>query len=72
MLIVDRIEGELAVCERQDRTMAVIPLAELPPGLREGDCLRETGDGYAVDAEETARRRARNRDRFRGLLEDGD
>lgn len=69
MLIVDRITGGFAVCEREDRTMVELPLSGLPDGLREGDCLRETGDGYAIDAEETSRRRRRSRDLLNRLLE---
>ena len=38
-VIVDRIEGELAVVEWPDRAFTEIPLAALPPGVQEGDRL---------------------------------
>jgi len=57
-LIVDRIEAGFAVCEVEGGTFTHIALSELPRGVREGDCLRPNGDGYIIDTEETARRRA--------------
>ena len=61
MLVIDRIEGDFAVCEGEDRSREDIPLSALPAGVREGDCLRKApGGGYVLDADETARRRARN------------
>lgn len=68
LLIIDRIEADIAVCELPDRTMQHIPLSALPGGVREGDCLRPQGDGYRVDAEETERRRQQNAERLRRLL----
>ena len=64
ILIVDRIEGDLAICEDETRALRPIPLSQLPKGVREGDCLRPEGDGYAIDKEEAARRRAFNKDLF--------
>lgn len=64
ILIVDHIEGDLAICEDASRTLRPIPLTQLPKGLREGDCLRPQGDGYAIDREEAARRRAFNKNLF--------
>ena len=58
MLIVDRIESGFAVCEGEGGVFTRIPISELPLGVREGDCLRPDGDGYIIDKEETARRRA--------------
>ena len=57
-LIVDRIEAGFAVCEGEGGTFTRISLSELPRGVREGDCLRPDGNGYIIDKEETARRRA--------------
>jgi len=39
MLIVDRIEGEYAVCERDDGNMQNILLKILPEGVKEGSVL---------------------------------
>ena len=38
MIVVDRIEGEVAVLELSGRSVDV-PLTELPPGVKEGDRL---------------------------------
>lgn len=70
MLIIDRIEGEFAVCEAEGRVFRTLPLADLPQGVKEGDCLRESGGCYAVDTEETARRRAENVRRMRAMFKD--
>ena len=44
MLIVDRIEAPLAVCEG-DGGQVEIPLSELPETVREGDVLIRTEEG---------------------------
>ncbi len=67
-LAVDRIEGEYALCLDEARRQSVLPLAELPPGLKEGDWLRQTPQGWVIDQEETRRRREQNRDLFHRLL----
>ena len=64
ILIVDRIEEEFAVCEDETLAFRRILLSQLPPNVREGDCLRPAGDGYIIDGEETARRRALNKQLF--------
>ncbi|MEG2074743.1 MAG: DUF3006 domain-containing protein [Angelakisella sp.] len=58
MLIVDRLEGEYAVCEdSENEKQKKIPKVMLPSGVREGDCLiLENGD-WKVNAVETLRRR---------------
>jgi hypothetical protein len=38
MIVIDRIEGEVAVVELAGSTVDV-PLSELPPGVKEGDRL---------------------------------
>lgn len=67
MLIVDRIEAGFAICELPDRSRQQIPLDLLPAGLREGDCLRESGGHYRIDRQETDRRRAAAAALFRSL-----
>ncbi len=67
-LAVDRIEGEHAVCLDEVKQKSILPLAELPPGLKEGDWLRQTPQGWVIDQEETRRRREQNRDLFHRLL----
>ena len=60
MIIVDRIEDELAICEIDDDKMVDIPLSKISKGVREGDVLiAEKGDGtfYTVDVVKTEQRR---------------
>jgi len=64
ILTVDRIEEGFAVCEAEDLSFRRIALSELPKGVREGDCLRSEGDGYVIDKDEAARRRAHNKALF--------
>jgi len=65
--VIDRFEGELAVCEREDRAMVTLPRAELPPGCREGDALEKTEHGFACADNSDARERIR--EKLRRLME---
>lgn len=58
MLIIDRFEGEYAVCEDQDTLNAKkLPRVLLPQGTREGDCLVLEAGEWKLNAAETLRRR---------------
>ena len=70
MFIVDRIEGQFAVCESDNGAMTDLLLTELPPGVQEGDVLILSREGYEIDSAETLRRRRRNTSLFQSLLED--
>lgn len=70
MFIVDRIEGQFAVCETDDGAVTDLLLTELPPGVQEGDVLTLGREGYEIDSAETLRRRRRNTSLFQSLLED--
>ena len=60
MLIIDRIEGDIALCEDAQETMHEIPRSLLPAGAREGDVIRVMpGGGYALDPDEMQKRKAR-------------
>lgn len=60
MLIIDRFEGDFAVCEDDNLHMIHIKRSDIPPQAAEGDCLNtDPQKGYVLDADETARRRAR-------------
>ena len=67
-IVVDRITGEIAVCEEPNRTMREIPLALLPPQVSEGDCLYISEGVYYIDKDETLRRREQNVQRLKRLL----
>lgn len=68
MYSIDRIEGDYAVLE-QDGVLTNVPLSELPEGVREGDLLVPTQDGWAecpAAAEEHRRRIVSRRRRLLG------
>ena len=68
MIVIDRFEGDLAVCESGGEQV-LIPRASLPGCAGEGDVLVPRGDGvYAVDRAATERRRASITSRFARLL----
>lgn len=57
-LIIDRFEGDFAVCEREDCSMVSIEKNRLPKGVRPGNILKLEEDGsIRLDAEEELRRR---------------
>ena len=58
-LIIDRVEGDIAVCELADKTMVDIELIKLPDGVSEGDVIGFDGETYFVDRDETNNRRQR-------------
>ncbi len=59
-LIIDRIEGDIAVCENIDRTTTSIPLILLPEGVKEGDVIsKDENGGFIIDAEKTFERKKR-------------
>ena len=61
MVIVDRFEGEYAVCELSDKekgtTRILIEKTKLPCDVKEGDILAVEGNSYVVLKEETKKRR---------------
>lgn len=58
MLIIDRFEGEYAVCEDgEEGQFKKLPKVLLPGGVREGDCLVSEDGVWKLDAAETLRRR---------------
>ncbi len=68
MLIIDRFEGEYAVCEDSETEKCrQIPRVFLPRGAKDGDCLISDGHGgYLIDGQATLQRRAR----IQAMLED--
>lgn len=59
--VIDRFEGNLAVCEREDRTMETLPRSVLPDGCREGSALERTEDGLVLLDNEADRARIRRK-----------
>ncbi|MCL1951869.1 MAG: DUF3006 domain-containing protein [Oscillospiraceae bacterium] len=66
--IIDRIEGGLAVCEREDSALENIPLCQLPEGVREGSVLVLRDGAWVLDLQAEQERRARLFERQEGLF----
>ncbi len=56
-LIIDRFEGSLAVCEKEDKSICNIDRNLLPDNAKEGDVLIETDGVYTIDKTDTDIRR---------------
>lgn len=58
ILVVDRIEENIAVCEnRKDGKMRNIKLTELPEGIKEGTVLKWNNGKYEIDESSEIERR---------------
>lgn len=58
ILTIDRFEGDIAVCEREDCSMTDVPLDRLSKGVRVGNVLVVADDGtIKIDAQEELRRK---------------
>jgi hypothetical protein len=70
MIIVDRIENGIAVCEINGKLTEDIPLSKISTGVREGDVLiddNNNGSFYTIDVETTKQRKANITERFERL-----
>ncbi len=56
-LIIDRFEGEFAICEKQDRSLVKVKRSQIPAKAREGDVLNMEGNTARIDLAETAKRK---------------
>lgn len=57
VVVIDRFEGLLAVCEKEDRTMINIKRILLPRDAKEGDVLNIDGAEITIDVIGTAKRK---------------
>lgn len=57
-LIIDRLEGNVAVCETETGAMTEIELRKLPEGAREGSVLAYDGKNYTLDISTETTKRA--------------
>jgi pyruvate kinase len=58
-VIIDRFEGDLAVCEKEDKSTIDIPLKDLPEEVQPGDVvIIENGQAH-IEHEETKERKQR-------------
>lgn len=56
-VIIDRFEGNFAVCEKEDRTMMDIEKSKIPSIAKEGDVLNIFNNKITIDLEETKKRK---------------
>jgi len=56
-VVIDRFEGDYAVCEKEDREMIDIKRECLPKEAKEGDVLDIEGDKIIIDQKETEKRK---------------
>lgn len=54
-MVVDRIEGDLAIVEIEKGCFENIPMDRITGHVRDGAVLTPDGDGYTVDENETKR-----------------
>ena len=62
--IVDRLDGEFVVCEREDGSLCPVPLSRFEGPVREGDCLKEDQGRFSVDQAATKARREQLKSRI--------
>jgi hypothetical protein len=67
-LIIDRFEGNVAVCEEENREMLNVGKEQLPAGAKEGDVLEMAADGtITINVEETRKRKEAIKEKTKGL-----
>lgn len=55
--IIDRFEGEYAICQDENRKMVNIEKVRIPAEAKEGYVLIQQGDRFIIDIDETNRRK---------------
>jgi hypothetical protein len=68
-LIIDRFEGDFAVCENDNKIMVNISKKELPSEVKEGDVIYKYDEKYIIDLEETKKRKQEIHDIIKNLWE---
>lgn len=57
-LVIDRFEGNYAICEKEDRKTINIRISELPSGVKEGSVLICNNGQFTIDTKETDKLKA--------------
>jgi hypothetical protein len=68
--IIDRFEGDLAVCEAEDGKLVDIEKSKLPKNAEVGDVLVLENGKFRVDKKETEKRRKEIEDLMNELFDD--
>ncbi len=66
--VIDKIEKDIVLLIWDDERKEICSLKDLPPGVREGDCL--LGPPWKLDREETERRKRINQNRLHKLFQE--
>jgi hypothetical protein len=56
-VVIDRFEGDYAICEKENREMIDIKRHRIPKEAKESDVLDIQGDKIIIDVEETEKRK---------------
>lgn len=67
-IIIDRFEGNYAVCETEEKKFIDIPKSDIPKGAKEGDVLSKTDNGYCIEKTETETKREEVKKRMNRLF----
>ena len=65
--IIDRIEGNIAVCEDENGKMIEIDILKLPQNIKEGDCIKLENSNYVKDEKYTEERKENLKKRMNNL-----
>lgn len=71
ILVIDRFEGDLAVCEnRETKQMINIEKSDLPDDIKEGDIVKKINNNYELDFEKTKEIEERINEKVKDLFEE--
>ena len=69
-IVIDRFEGNYAVCETEEKKFIDISKSDIPEGAKEGDILTKTDKGYRIEKTETEEKREAIKNRMNSLFVD--
>lgn len=67
MYIIDRIEDNIAVCEKEDGSMINIPVSIIKGKIGEGVVIVKEGEFFLVDKEKSIQRKKEIDDLMKGM-----
>ena len=65
--IIDRIEGNIAVCEDENGNFVEIDILSLPDNIKEGDCVKFENSKFILDEKYAEERRKNIRKKMNNL-----
>lgn len=66
---IDRISGNMAVCEDENGDLVKLISSELPNGVKEGDILKKQDGVWYKDETESSERRQAMKEKLNRLIE---